>query len=238
MGSSDKPSRKRKHRKSSSSSTTTCLRKWIRDNNLTQCTGPRPLDRMPLKIWLTKVLNEKIVPGVVWIDKSKLKFRIPWKHMSRSSFDKDRDMELFRMYAQHSGKQDKDCKQWKTNFRCALNSLRSIERVKDEDQTNQDEAYRVFRFKEQINFEVETDCIEHTESATDGASYPVSPIIDECVNSSDNESDDFSNVILPEGFSLNSPMDSIDILFSCQHQDDQNEQSLYTIPDFDSILGC
>lgn len=90
----------------------------------------------------------KIVPGVVWTDQKNLKFKIPWKHMSRSSFDKSTDMRLFEMYAKHSGKEANDSRQWKTNFRCALNSLKAIERVKNEDKCNDDEAYRVFRFKE------------------------------------------------------------------------------------------
>lgn len=126
-------------------------------DDLVRCTGPRPLDRMPLKYWLYLVIDLNAAEGVVWVDKNSLKFKIPWKHMSRSTFDRDRDMQFFEMYAKHSGKQTNDRRTWKTNFRCAINSLRDIERVKNEDKCNDDEAYRVFRFKEDPSPELPKD---------------------------------------------------------------------------------
>jgi len=196
----EKNSRKRGRGYKRSNSTVQRNSKWTNFrglDDLVTCTGPRPLDRMPLKFWLYFVIELKAANGVNWVDKNNLKFKIPWKHMSRSTFDKERDMQFFQMYAKHSGKETNDPRTWKTNFRCAINSLRDIERVRSEDKCNEDEAYRVFRFKEDPSPELPKDC--PTETANP---IPHSPIQGDTVGAM--EDDTYPELNLDMAFDIDS----------------------------------
>lgn len=125
------------------------LRREMED--VMQCGGPRPMDRLPLRPWLKKVLDLSCASGVQWMDKENGKFRVKWKHAARQGFSVDGDAELFKLWAIHTGKynesKDKpDHKRWKANFRCAINSVSDLVEIKDEMHRQDGETYKVFQF--------------------------------------------------------------------------------------------
>ncbi|KAK1789342.1 hypothetical protein P4O66_015283, partial [Electrophorus voltai] len=74
-------------------------------------------------------------------------FRIPWKHNSRKDCG-DKDNKIFREWAVVSGKINEypnDKAKWKTNFRCALHSLKQFEMTEDnsKDEENPHKIYRI-----------------------------------------------------------------------------------------------
>ncbi|CAD5119595.1 unnamed protein product [Dimorphilus gyrociliatus] len=125
------------------------LRREMED--VMQCGGPRPMDRLPLRPWLKKVLDLNCASGVQWMDKENGKFRVKWKHAARQGFSVDGDAELFKLWAIHTGKynesKDKpDHKRWKANFRCAINSVSDLVEIKDAMHRQDGETYKVFQF--------------------------------------------------------------------------------------------
>ncbi|KTG35115.1 hypothetical protein cypCar_00007337 [Cyprinus carpio] len=76
-------------------------------------------------------------------------FRIPWKHNSRRDLGDD-DVKIFKAWAVVSGKINEhpnDKAKWKTNFRCALYSLKNFEMLEDhsKDPDDQHKVYRIIR---------------------------------------------------------------------------------------------
>ncbi|XP_048014927.1 interferon regulatory factor 7 isoform X2 [Megalobrama amblycephala] len=76
-------------------------------------------------------------------------FRIPWKHNSRKDLG-DEDIKIFKEWAVVSGKINEhpnDKAKWKTNFRCALYSLKNFEMLEDhsKDPDDQHKVYRIIR---------------------------------------------------------------------------------------------
>ncbi|XP_016325055.1 interferon regulatory factor 3-like isoform X1 [Sinocyclocheilus anshuiensis] len=76
-------------------------------------------------------------------------FRIPWKHNSRRDLG-DGDVKIFKAWAVVSGKINEhhnDKAKWKTNFRCALHSLKNFEMLEDhsKDPEDQHKVYRIIR---------------------------------------------------------------------------------------------
>ncbi|XP_036431658.1 interferon regulatory factor 7 isoform X1 [Colossoma macropomum] len=76
-------------------------------------------------------------------------FRIPWKHNSRKDCGNE-DNKIFREWAVVSGKiceYPNDKAKWKTNFRCALHSLKQFEMVHDNSKDSEDphKIYRIIR---------------------------------------------------------------------------------------------
>ncbi|XP_062403513.1 interferon regulatory factor 7 [Sardina pilchardus] len=77
--------------------------------------------------WLIQQVNSGLYEGLYWLDDQKTTFRIPWKHNSRKDCN-DGDNRIFREWACVSGKiheNPNDKAKWKTNFRCALSSLKN-----------------------------------------------------------------------------------------------------------------
>ncbi|XP_033907710.1 interferon regulatory factor 1-like isoform X1 [Acipenser ruthenus] len=109
-----------------------------------------PVSRTRMRPWLEKKIDSNEIPGLVWINKEKKMFQIPWKHAARHGWDLDKDACLFKQWALHTGKFKQDCnkpdpKTWKANFRCAMNSLPDIEEVKDRSINKGSSAIRVYR---------------------------------------------------------------------------------------------
>nr|WBT04602.1 IRF7 [Cyprinidae sp. EPC] len=76
-------------------------------------------------------------------------FRIPWKHNSRKDLG-DEDVKIFKEWAVVSGKINEnpyDKAKWKTNFRCALHSLKNFAMLEDhsKDAEDQHKVYRIIR---------------------------------------------------------------------------------------------
>ncbi|NWI20400.1 IRF1 factor, partial [Crypturellus soui] len=109
-----------------------------------------PVSRMRMRPWLEMQINSNQIPGLIWINKDKRMFQIPWKHAAKHGWDMEKDACLFRSWAIHTGaykigEKDPDPKTWKANFRCAMNSLPDIEEVKDKSVNKGSSAVRVYR---------------------------------------------------------------------------------------------
>ncbi|NWU91728.1 IRF1 factor, partial [Upupa epops] len=109
-----------------------------------------PSSRMRMRPWLEMQINSNQIPGLIWINKEKMIFQIPWKHAAKHGWDMEKDACLFRNWAIHTGRykvgeKDPDPKTWKANFRCAMNSLPDIEEVKDKSINKGSSAVRVYR---------------------------------------------------------------------------------------------
>ncbi|XP_053392795.1 interferon regulatory factor 2-like isoform X2 [Mercenaria mercenaria] len=105
----------------------------------------RPVERQPMKDWLSDKLNAKEIPGLEWVNRDQKVFRIKWCHGSRHGWSL-KDSVLFEKWAHHSGKyNDGDPKRWKANFRCALNSLKDVEEVKGMSISKGQNAFKVYR---------------------------------------------------------------------------------------------
>lgn len=103
-----------------------------------------------MRPWLEMQINSNQIPGLIWINKDKMIFQIPWKHAAKHGWDMEKDACLFRSWAIHTGRykvgeKDPDPKTWKANFRCAMNSLPDIEEVKDKSINKGSSAVRVYR---------------------------------------------------------------------------------------------
>ncbi|XP_056586265.1 interferon regulatory factor 1b [Triplophysa dalaica] len=109
-----------------------------------------PVSRMRMRPWLESKVESNTIAGLVWVDKDKMMFSIPWKHAARHGWEVDKDACLFKQWAIHTGKfregvTQPDPKTWKANFRCAMNSLPDIEEVKDKSVNKGCGAVRVYR---------------------------------------------------------------------------------------------
>ncbi|NWH29132.1 IRF1 factor, partial [Chloropsis hardwickii] len=109
-----------------------------------------PVSRMRMRPWLEMQIDSNQIPGLIWINKDKRIFQIPWKHAAKHGWDMEKDACLFRSWAIHTGvykegEKDPDPKTWKANFRCAMNSLPDIEEVKDKSINRGPSAVRVYR---------------------------------------------------------------------------------------------
>ncbi|NXA74723.1 IRF1 factor, partial [Thryothorus ludovicianus] len=109
-----------------------------------------PVSRMRMRPWLEMQIDSNQIPGLIWINKDKRIFQIPWKHAAKHGWDMEKDACLFRSWAIHTGRykegeKDPDPKTWKANFRCAMNSLPDIEEVKDKSINKGSCAVRVYR---------------------------------------------------------------------------------------------
>ncbi|NXI91559.1 IRF1 factor, partial [Psophia crepitans] len=109
-----------------------------------------PVSRMRMRPWLEMQINSNQIPGLIWLNKDKMMFQIPWKHAAKHGWDMEKDACLFRSWAIHTGRykvgeKDPDPKTWKANFRCAMNSLPDIEEVKDKSINKGSSAVRVYR---------------------------------------------------------------------------------------------
>ncbi|XP_078086934.1 interferon regulatory factor 1-like isoform X2 [Mustelus asterias] len=109
-----------------------------------------PVARMRMRPWLELQIDSNAIPGLLWINKEKKMFQIPWKHAARHGWSMETDASLFRNWAIHTGRfrqgiDSPEPKTWKANFRCAMNSLPDIEEVKDRSVNKGSSAVRVYR---------------------------------------------------------------------------------------------
>ena len=115
-------------------------------------------ERLKMRHWLEQAIDSGEYPGVEWTDKHHGTFRVPWTHASRHGWDIDKDASLFKMWAMYTGKYPKDiqglsqkqkrhlAKNWKANFRCALNALpHDIQVLRGEGKSKGKDAYKVYR---------------------------------------------------------------------------------------------
>ncbi|TSL47598.1 Interferon regulatory factor 4 [Bagarius yarrelli] len=103
-----------------------------------------------LRQWLIDQVDGGKYPGLVWEDREKSTFRIPWKHAGKQDYNRDEDAALFKAWALFKGKYregiDKpDPPTWKTRLRCALNKSNDFEELVEKSQLDTSEPYKVYR---------------------------------------------------------------------------------------------
>uniref|UniRef100_A0A8C5KWT5 IRF tryptophan pentad repeat domain-containing protein n=1 Tax=Jaculus jaculus TaxID=51337 RepID=A0A8C5KWT5_JACJA len=99
--------------------------------------------------WLVWQLDQGQLEGVSWLDPSRKRFRIPWKHGLRQDTQME-DFGIFRAWAEASGAyipgRDKpDLSTWKRNFRSALNRKEGLRLVDDRSKDPYD-PHKVYEF--------------------------------------------------------------------------------------------
>lgn len=60
------------------------------------CRNGIKVRRQRLRPWLINQINSGEIPGLVWLDKENMVFKIPWKHFGRPGVDMYMDALLFR----------------------------------------------------------------------------------------------------------------------------------------------
>ncbi|XP_053333727.1 interferon regulatory factor 4 isoform X2 [Clarias gariepinus] len=103
-----------------------------------------------LRQWLIEQVDGGKYPGLVWEDREKSTFRIPWKHAGKQDYNREEDAALFKAWALFKGKYregiDKpDPPTWKTRLRCALNKSNDFEELVEKSQLDTSEPYKVYR---------------------------------------------------------------------------------------------
>lgn len=98
--------------------------------------------------WLKAALDQERFPGVAWLDSSRTRFRIPWKHGLRQDAQQE-DFGIFLAWAEVSGAHtpgDKpDLPTCKRNFRAALNRKEGLRVAQDLSKDPQD-PHKVYEF--------------------------------------------------------------------------------------------
>jgi len=104
--------------------------------------------------WLEEQINQGGIDGLEWIDKDIGLFKVPWMRVDKPDFVLETDAELFKRWAEHTGKYRRgdqpDPSTWKTRFRCALRKMREIVEVKELGRLEGNKPYRAFRFKPKL----------------------------------------------------------------------------------------
>lgn len=114
-------------------------------------TTQHKIPRQRMRPWLINHIDNGSIPGLVWMDKDQMIFRVPWKHGSRQNW-KQSDANLFILWAEHRGKYhpDKDprpnTKKFKATFRCALNSLPDCEEIVEKSRKSGQDAFKIYKF--------------------------------------------------------------------------------------------
>ena len=113
--------------------------------------------------WLEEQINQGGIDGLEWIDKDIGLFKVPWVRVDNPEFVLETDAELFKRWAEHTGKyrqgDQPDPSTWKTRFRCALRKMREIVEVKELGRLEGNKPYRAFRFKPKLKGIVRMSCL-------------------------------------------------------------------------------
>ncbi|XP_023438602.2 interferon regulatory factor 3 [Dasypus novemcinctus] len=99
--------------------------------------------------WLRAQLDLGRLEGVAWVDESRTRFRIPWKHGLRQDAQQE-DFRIFQAWAEASGaytpgKDREDRPTWKRNFRSALNRKDGL-RVVDDRSKDPVDPHKIYEF--------------------------------------------------------------------------------------------
>ncbi|ESO02683.1 hypothetical protein HELRODRAFT_65913 [Helobdella robusta] len=113
--------------------------------------SPNP-KKLRLRDWLIQQAN-KNEGASYYDDRDRNLIKIPWVHGSKKHWDSNVHCRIFKLWAEYSGRfiviiiiNKKDPKIWKSNFRCALNSLSDVKEVKELSRIqNGVEGYKVYK---------------------------------------------------------------------------------------------
>ncbi|ELK18527.1 interferon regulatory factor 3 isoform X2 [Pteropus alecto] len=99
--------------------------------------------------WLVSQLDSGQLEGVAWLNESRTRFRIPWKHGLRQDAQQE-DFGIFQAWAQASGaytpgKDKPDLPTWKRNFRSALNRKEVLRLAEDRSKDPHD-PHKIYEF--------------------------------------------------------------------------------------------
>ncbi|XP_053308502.1 interferon regulatory factor 3-like [Spea bombifrons] len=97
--------------------------------------------------WLVEQIDSQKYPGLVWLNKERTQFRIPWKHGLRHDRS-DEDVRIFEAWAIASrsydpSKDERNPAIWKRNVRSALNRKAGI-RVICDNSTNATSPHKIY----------------------------------------------------------------------------------------------
>jgi len=119
-------------------------------------------ERQRFTPWLEEQINRGGIDGLEWIDREKGIFKVPWVRVDKPEFVLETHAELFKRWAQHTGKyrqgDQPDPSTWKTRFRCALRKMSEIVEVKELGSLEGSKPYRAFRFKPKLKGIVRVTC--------------------------------------------------------------------------------
>lgn len=121
-----------------------------------------PKERKRFTPWLEEQIEEGDIDGLEWIEKDKGIFKVPWVRVDKPEFVLETHAELFKRWAEHTGKYRKgdqpDPSTWKTRFRCALRKMQEIVEIRELGSLEGSKPYRAFKFEPKLKGEVRHNC--------------------------------------------------------------------------------
>lgn len=112
--------------------------------------------------WLVEQIDSGDIDGLEWIRKEEGIFKVPWVRVDKPEFELETHAELFKRWAQHTGKyrpgDQPDPSTWKTRFRCALRKMQEIVEIKELGCLEGSKPFRAFKFEPKLKEGTSSKC--------------------------------------------------------------------------------